>query len=211
MELINSHHVLAPTVYDFVERHGPDGNLLMMAEVEGESLEKLWPAMSAEAKESICLQLSAIVSQWRAIPKPSNLSAEFVGSANGGPCSNLLLQYVSHGPFNTSDEFKAAIVSAYHEAGGLAYASILHSMLPDYSSTVLTHGDLCPRNIMVKDGTITGIIDWEYAGWYPDHWEYQASMRPACQFDDWQDWVPKIMDVYPKVLPAYALVGRVVF
>ncbi len=28
------------------------------------------------------------------------------------------------------------------------------------------HGDLAPHNIMIKDGRLTGIIDWEYCGWY---------------------------------------------
>lgn len=28
------------------------------------------------------------------------------------------------------------------------------------------------HNILVEGGRITGIIDWEYAGWYPEYWEY---------------------------------------
>lgn len=37
---------------------------------------------------------------------------------------------------------------------------------------VLTHGDLRLQNIMDKDGFISGIIDWEFSGWYPDYWEF---------------------------------------
>ncbi|KZT03437.1 uncharacterized protein LAESUDRAFT_729242 [Laetiporus sulphureus 93-53] len=37
---------------------------------------------------------------------------------------------------------------------------------------VFTHGDLNRHNIMVGvDGHISGIIDWEAAGWLPDYWE----------------------------------------
>ena len=35
---------------------------------------------------------------------------------------------------------------------------------------------------------ITGIIDWERAGWYPDYWEYSSMMRP-CMWEDWQKWM----------------------
>jgi Phosphotransferase enzyme family len=37
-------------------------------------------------------------------------------------------------------------------------------------STKFTHADFAWRNIMVKhhDGTITAIIDWESAGWFPE-------------------------------------------
>ena len=37
---------------------------------------------------------------------------------------------------------------------------------------IFTHADLHPRNILIgEDGGITGIIDWETAGWYPRYWE----------------------------------------
>jgi aminoglycoside phosphotransferase (APT) family kinase protein len=34
---------------------------------------------------------------------------------------------------------------------------------------VLTYGDLSSLNILVRDDTIVGIIDWEMAGWYPSY------------------------------------------
>ncbi|CAD6439115.1 b2e84f87-c318-45be-b76d-08a5b75011a9-CDS [Sclerotinia trifoliorum] len=36
---------------------------------------------------------------------------------------------------------------------------------------VLTHGDLNPSNIMVKDGHVSGLIDWERGGYLPEWWE----------------------------------------
>ncbi len=42
------------------------------------------------------------------------------------------------------------------------------------------HGDLVPENIMVDEasGSITSIIDWKRAGWYPYFWdESLVSMR----------------------------------
>ncbi|KAG6286903.1 hypothetical protein E4U45_008284, partial [Claviceps purpurea] len=37
---------------------------------------------------------------------------------------------------------------------------------------VFTHGDLNMRNIMMYNGRLSGIIDWETCGWYPDYWDY---------------------------------------
>ncbi|CAG8285396.1 unnamed protein product [Penicillium nalgiovense] len=37
---------------------------------------------------------------------------------------------------------------------------------------VFTHGDLNPRNILAENGKITGIVDWENAGFFPEYWEY---------------------------------------
>ncbi|EIM91485.1 uncharacterized protein STEHIDRAFT_42084, partial [Stereum hirsutum FP-91666 SS1] len=43
-----------------------------------------------------------------------------------------------------------------------------------------THGDLLPENIMVDISVagrprITGIFDWELAGWYPYFWDYSRA------------------------------------
>ncbi|KAK0213995.1 kinase-like domain-containing protein [Armillaria fumosa] len=35
---------------------------------------------------------------------------------------------------------------------------------------VFCHGDFCPENILIHDGAMSGIIDWEVAGWYPNFW-----------------------------------------
>lgn len=40
-----------------------------------------------------------------------------------------------------------------------------------------THNDLKPSNIVIRDGHISGIIDWGLAGWYPDYWEYNSATR----------------------------------
>ncbi|KAI5777817.1 kinase-like domain-containing protein [Geopyxis carbonaria] len=38
---------------------------------------------------------------------------------------------------------------------------------------VFTHADLNMRNILVDENNkISGIVDWECAGWYPEYWEY---------------------------------------
>ncbi|THH14029.1 hypothetical protein EW146_g6257 [Bondarzewia mesenterica] len=34
--------------------------------------------------------------------------------------------------------------------------------------------DLRPYNILVKDGRLSGIIDWERSGWLPRHWQLHA-------------------------------------
>lgn len=72
-------------------------------------------------------------------------------------------------------------------------------MLPDTARICLTHGDLHLGNILVvvsQDGdepkiTISGIVDWEQAGWYPEYWEYCKAMIVGPYGDDWREngWV----------------------
>ncbi|KAE8419785.1 kinase-like domain-containing protein [Aspergillus pseudocaelatus] len=60
---------------------------------------------------------------------------------------------------------------------------------------VLTHGDLAARNIMVKDGKITGIVDWEYSGLFPEYMEYaMATVIHDCQEDWWKPHLKEILE-----------------
>ena len=44
--------------------------------------------------------------------------------------------------------------------------------------TIFSHGDLQPENILVNEGRVSGIIDWECAGWYPYFWnDYIATLK----------------------------------
>jgi hypothetical protein len=37
---------------------------------------------------------------------------------------------------------------------------------------VFTHGDLNMRNVLVHNGRLSGIVDWENSGWFPEYWDY---------------------------------------
>ena len=49
---------------------------------------------------------------------------------------------------------------------------------------------------MVKDGKVTGIIDWELSGWYPEYWEYAKSLYVWRWQSDWYDYLEKILHPY---------------
>lgn len=56
---------------------------------------------------------------------------------------------------------------------------------------MFTHAHIAPRNIMVdKQNNITGILDWGWAEWYPEYWEYAQILRPAF-WGDWSVWMEK--------------------
>jgi len=41
-----------------------------------------------------------------------------------------------------------------------------------------THGDFKAHNILINnDGHLSGFLDWESGGWYPEYWEFTTAMR----------------------------------
>lgn len=58
---------------------------------------------------------------------------------------------------------------------------------------VLTHGDLSPRNILVRGSTIIGIIDWELSGFFPEYVEHATAVGLNGGVEKW--WVPVLKEV----------------
>ena len=58
---------------------------------------------------------------------------------------------------------------------------------------VLTHGDLTPRNIMVQGNVVTGIVDWERSGFFPEYAEYAFAMVLCHGHEEW--WIPVLEEL----------------
>ncbi|KAK2740529.1 hypothetical protein FQN55_008872 [Onygenales sp. PD_40] len=73
-------------------------------------------------------------------------------------------------------------------------AAVSHDVRHDI---VFTHGDLNPRNILAENGKITGIVDWENAGWFPEYWEYTKSHYTVRSLIRWlADLVDQVFEGY---------------
>ncbi|KAG6002939.1 hypothetical protein E4U21_002504 [Claviceps maximensis] len=57
---------------------------------------------------------------------------------------------------------------------------------------VFTHGDLNMRNILMHNGRLSGIVDWEFAGWYPEYWEYTKAHFVSSVTQRWLRIVDKV-------------------
>ena len=93
------------------------------------------------------------------------------------------------GPFRSQDDFKDTVFSL--AGGAVAYRlpelrRLAEPVRARGHRVCFTHGDIHDGNIIVKNGRLAGIIDWEHAGWYPEYWEatmmeYHMTGRPLNQ------------------------------
>lgn len=58
--------------------------------------------------------------------------------------------------------------------------------MPSATPYTFTHGDLTNINIMVENGHLIGIIDWELSGYFPVWWEYVCTSVPDSEED--REW-----------------------
>lgn len=74
-------------------------------------------------------------------------------------------------------EFREFLTSHSYPELPTDYVFYPRTRLDDNAVRLLfTHADLVDRNILVKDGRISGIVDGEWAGFYPEHWEFVKIM-----------------------------------
>lgn len=82
-----------------------------------------------------------------------------------------------HGPLYSDDsELWDAISLTLHDPPKRVFSQgaldNLKKRLLECEPQVLTHCDLKLSNIMVQDGRVAGVLDWEFAAYYPIWYDY---------------------------------------
>ncbi|CAK7232493.1 hypothetical protein SEUCBS140593_008279 [Sporothrix eucalyptigena] len=169
----------------------PEGRKrIAMDYIEGTTLSDVWPDLSEDEKRAYAHQLRGILTKMREIPPPQ------------GDYRRLRRIHVHTSPVcYGEDAFKEYLLSALHrsipQAVRNAFAQRLAKQPPH--RIVLTHGDLAPRNVMVRDGKIAALVDWEDAGWYPEWWEYAKLFQRMVSME--KDWSSYAADIFPQDYP----------
>lgn len=181
--------------------------------VDGECLEEAWLAMDAEQKRNIALQIRHILVTMRQAASDHRDMGAPSGSprigAFGGPARDCRqLSDYSGGPFDTEAEFNEFVLDLLQGTPS-TIRSTLTQALDTNHQIVFTHGDLTPRNIIVKGDRVQALLDWEYAGWYPEYWEYVKFFDRPTDCKDWKEYAEFIFDTrYPKDLLTFQALAR---
>ncbi|KAJ7252390.1 kinase-like domain-containing protein [Mycena haematopus] len=138
-----------------------------------------------EKQDMIAGQLARHMAQLRSLAPPPNCS---ISSVLGGPvrCPRLF-QDPLDGPIAPSPPtgpFKSEATMNLQLRHLRSLETCVPVVVAAHSTAhplVLTHNDLVPRNIMVDPaiGKVLAIIDWEFSGWFPAHWE-------ICKMTNWE-------------------------
>ncbi|RJE19646.1 Phosphotransferase enzyme family [Aspergillus sclerotialis] len=138
--------------------------------VDGQTLEEAWPSLSEPQKVAIADQVVQVRKQFRSITSSS------IQCIDGSPCYSSLLffDHEPRGPFHSDQELWDALLHKLDHIPQQALEN-LKKLLPKCEPYVLTHCDLNLGNIMVQDGKVVSILDWEYAAYFPIWYEYVSA------------------------------------
>lgn len=180
-------NVPVPELYALLSDPETDKHFMVMQYIEGTALEQALPTLTAEEKLDVVSQLKAILHNLRSLKSPG-----YIGAADRRPCQDIIFADHHHsghcgGPFASEDEFYDAICDyvvkvnedKVRSAPLLRQIRSFTDRMPRHK-IVFTHGDLQPKNIMVRQVDERNgsrkfeltLVDWESGGWYPAYWEF---------------------------------------
>ncbi|KAL8832513.1 MAG: hypothetical protein Q9170_004846 [Blastenia crenularia] len=172
---------------------------ILMEYIDGQPLNEVWDTYSEIQKEHIISQLKSYLTELR------QLKGTIIGPVDGTYCAEQFFDgedQATYGPFESETAFNDGLVRALEARGRNTWTETVARFIramPEHS-VVFTHNDLAPRNILIRDGNVVAILDWELSGFYPEYWEYiKALYWPDRQ----SSWIKD--NVIDRVLQPYLL------
>jgi hypothetical protein len=149
--------------------------------------EELWEWFGPEEKARVLQELKMYlrtIRRWQQ-PGPGDGKAASICSIAGTSIRSVRVPAHSIGPCRDEAEFNFLLLAPARSdwartswpdyENQLAKAERLHA---GRHEVVFTHGDISPHNILVlDDGSVSALLDWEAAGWYPEYWEFTTAWR----------------------------------
>ncbi|KAL3246608.1 hypothetical protein ABHI18_012657, partial [Aspergillus niger] len=203
-----------PEIHGVLQQSGTPWKFIFMSRVPGVPLDSIWKTLNPHQKASVQDQLNVIFSDLRSLPfTPSDEPGAVYGGGTPRRCKDTRRETrVADAPISNEREFNCFLsfnprrIETGHLAMLRAYMATDHRLM-------MIHADLHPRNIMGSTAlagtddlpseqvTITGIIDWEMCGWYPEYWEYLKALNTPFgggEFDDWWKYLPPIIGTWSR-------------
>lgn len=77
---------------------------------------------------------------------------------------------------------------------GDAFGELIETK-PDDEDLVFTHGDYCVPNVVLKDGKLSGFVDWGNAG-VADRYQDLALLTRSILYNFGEDWTERVFEIY---------------
>jgi aminoglycoside phosphotransferase len=182
---------------------------IVMERVRGRVLHAVWGTLSEKSRQDLLHQLKLMFDGLRALERPRDVGVQ---NCVGGSLYDSRIPHCRHrfGPFKNIQDFHLWLREE-HQLSSIEEKQDEHQDWREikemavrqdgaWPPPVFTHGDLNPFNILVRNGKIVSIIDWEFSGWYPPYWEYTSAWYGNRLRPYWQNVLDKFLEPYPDDL-----------
>ncbi|RAQ47311.1 hypothetical protein AFGD_008748 [Aspergillus flavus] len=168
LRLVEEHtSAVAPLWIDDYEEDGK--TTLIMTQVQGQPLDRVLHRLSYQEREQLSNDLKKFIRQIRCIPNHTLFRfANTFGNALydhrvGG----------EFGPFAETSDFISYLIPEHTSS---ETRNAITPVLSRPYRSFFSHADLHSTNILISQGRLSGIVDWECAGYFPEYWEFTKAI-----------------------------------
>ncbi|KAF5380060.1 hypothetical protein D9615_006116 [Tricholomella constricta] len=186
MSLAHALGLPVPRVLSYGDDGSGTGGSIWMTYIPGDQLSQVWYNLSDAERSTIMDQLHLCLLRLRACQNPrspqiSSITGTYIKSFR--TCEGVIP------PCTDKADFLRYLISArdpnFRKVNEALFDEETRKVklleeIPH--SIIFAHGDLYRHNVLVKDGRLSGIIDWECAGWLPEYWDYTTMAVRGYQF-----------------------------
>ena len=205
MKMMYEAGIPIPRVISYAEHvdtpHAPVS--ILMTRMPGTDLSHgMWEWLGPDQKKRFTSQLRSVLGTMRGWTRTLRDDEPAICPVSEPCIRSIRVPEKVLGPFQNEKDFNDALIAP-------ALPDYVRAEIPQYDEKMakverlpsithdikFTHGDFMPHNILVlKDGRISALLDWEASGWLPSYWEYSTAKRLSRRANWWTDIVEKIAD-----------------
>ncbi|OAA43642.1 Protein kinase-like domain protein [Metarhizium rileyi] len=205
MQYVASHTTIpVPRIYA-VHTTGKGLIYIEMAYVPGQDLHSAWSRLSVSELDTICADLAQHISSLRVLQPPA---PDVVSSALQNPAYDGRIGARFYGPISHKEFHSLARGHLRMDDVAPFLGEDVVKVHTSCYRTCFTHADLAPRNIIVRNGRLAAIVDWAYAGWYPEYWEFTKAHYTCFFGHGWDDYLRSVLPCYEMELRAERTLWR---
>ncbi|KAJ5248451.1 hypothetical protein N7489_002218 [Penicillium chrysogenum] len=176
-------------VEDDTQYFGTKGYIVMDF-IPGQPLDKCWADLTSNNQRQIAIQIAEMIKEMQSVVilQP--------GPPGGGPFRGRFFTDYSAGPFKDSAGFQGWF---NHKLDICKHVKQCPKDIPPFQFTtfVLTHQDISPRNLILDQNGEVWLVDWAFAGAYPPAFE-SAALLAQQFFTGFNEAVLSLIPRFPE-------------
>lgn len=177
-----------------------------MAYIQGVDLDKAWQGLNKGQKDAIFQDIKRHVCDMRQLkPPPPGL----IGSAFQKQVYDTRIGYRFFGPFDLCSFHSLVRSHLREEDVAESLGNVVEKVQTTDYRIFFSHADLAPRNVIIRDGRVAAIVDWGYAGWYPEYWEFTKSHYNYFPGEGWGEYLRSALPCFESELVAERILWRI--
>jgi hypothetical protein len=159
--------------------HG-ESTFTIMQRIEGDNLCIMRYSLDEQARQNVLAEIQVVLDKLSTLTPPVALRGKVMSSSSGHGLPDSVQFFDTRcGPFDSKLECWSYMSNCFCMDEFYEMTDVDTRRTMEDDPIVYVHPDLRMYNVIIKDGHISAIIDWQDSGWLPSSWQVHTLRWPT--------------------------------